>query len=425
MMIPIERATDAAARKHACALLGVATDADRDECRRAALLQIDAADYGPTAAWHDAVDVLFSPYGNRDGAGSRSAPSALCAEAETQLSERIEEFAANLFGLEPDERRRRCEELRWEAMFSPRMSRRLGLLAAGLDITPPAVESPGLDRQSQLIRWALTMFPLRPAARSDMYLLARDAMRDAPLEWEFSAQKFAQARPDLAQLAPDVMGAVREHRLEEQAIRRQIKNRRREARRQLWARWRSAAGLKPGGGLFRVLVVSLLWTVAASLSRVDFREKKPPPSVGRVFRQFQKSRDLARSMPAADLHAIGRKLGNTTLDMLSWQATDTMPTAERNDVMKRLSAGRKLTEAQFETIQRTLRDRGQEGLARDIREFQAEARADDPSAATDASGSPDLPLSNSGAVQPAKDSAPDESPERPILNNDGPDKTTD
>ncbi len=297
MTTSINDSRDASLRGGACALLGLAADASPDECRRVALAQIDAADYEPTAAWHAAAEVLFSPSADPDGDPRPVPPVALCEEMETQLRDQIEGFAATMFQLEPAVRLRRWIELRKAAAFSRPLHRRLELLSPGLELDPPAVETLGADRQSQLIRWSLALFPLRPAARSIAYMQALEAMREAPREWESAANKLARSQPRLAQLAPDLLAAAGSHRLLQHALKRRAKNRARAARKEERARRREGAGAAP---IWVVLaVIGIGARLVGTLSKMDSPASNSRPglsakdiqSAQEMFERMQRERE--------------------------------------------------------------------------------------------------------------------------------------
>jgi len=277
MTISIKQILDPSARNRAGALLGLAPNADPDECRRAALSQIEAADYDPTPAWHAAAELLFSLPAEPDAAAHTATPLALREEIETQLHDQVEEFAVTMIQLEPAARLRRWNELRTAAGFSRPLQRRLELLSPGLDLCPPSNETLGSDRQGQLTRWILTLFPLRPVARSVSYIQALDALREAPPEWESAAAKLEKTQPGLVRLAPDLIIAARSCKLQRQAVERQAKRRRREARREAWSRWRASTSASPIWIL--LLVVGLGARFVAGLSKMESRPSNNRPSL--------------------------------------------------------------------------------------------------------------------------------------------------
>ena len=277
MAIPIRRLLDDVGHDQARALLGVAPDAGPDECRRVALAQLDQADFDPIAGWHDAVEIVFPPRSEQQNATLRNSNLALHEAAEASLSDEIEAFAVVFFTFEPCERTRLWNSFRKRAKFSATLSWRLELLESGLNFIPPAIDSLGYDRQRQLIRWILTIFPLRPAARGATWILARDAMRDSPLEWEAAGNKLVQADPQLAQLVPDLVAAACSYKSQQQARLRQTKVRRREARKQKWARWRSGVSSSPIWMI--LLAIGLGARFIGTMSGVGSRSSSHRPAI--------------------------------------------------------------------------------------------------------------------------------------------------
>lgn len=277
MTLPIKRQIDDVGCDQARELLGLAPDVDSDKCRRAALALLDEAGYEPSASWHDAVEILFTLESEQQSAGSRTSRPALRDAVEASLSGEIEAFAGGFFTFEPGERTRLWNALRKRARFSVRLSRRMEMLEPGLDIVAPSVELLEPDRQSQLVRCVLTIFPLRPAARSANWIVARDAMRDSPREWEVAADNLVRADPKVAALVPDLIAECRSFTSQLRTLARQKKSRRREAREQRWKRWRSVIKATPVWMI--LLVVSLGARFIATMGHVGSPSSSNRPSL--------------------------------------------------------------------------------------------------------------------------------------------------
>ncbi len=279
-------------RDRACKLLGVESHVAPDERRRACLAQLDEADFDPPAAWHDSVDVLIRP-GRTSGAFTWHSIPALYEEAETGLSEEIEEFAARLLGIEPAERTRIWTSLSKRAEFSPALKRRLALLEAGLHIVVPEQLTSAPDRQGRLIRWVLAFYTSRLPTRTAIWIVACDAMCDSPEDWGRAADGLASQHPEIAQLAPELVDNARSWKSQRRVVQQRTKSRRREVRRKRWARWRSY--VSPGDGSSRwIIVVAVVMGIrfaGSSLRHVDFGVHEPASR--RSTYQFPKYSDKA------------------------------------------------------------------------------------------------------------------------------------
>ena len=387
MTIPTEHTIVTGGRMRAGALLGAGPDAGPDDRRRAALAQLDHADYDPPAAWHDAIALLFGPEELRldpeddQNAAFQVSKPALRDEMERQLGDEIEKFAARFFDIDPIERTRIWKALRQRGEFSGMLSRRPELLAPGLNVVAPRHDSLGQDGQSLLIRWIIGGFPLRMRNRAAIWMLACDVMRNSPENWSVAADQLRRDNREIARLAPDLVAEASLLQVQQRRRTQQIKVRQRALKRNKWTRWRSKVigNGKIPGWVTAMVVISVLRVAGTTLSRVDVSEKPNSQRSSERFREIVRRSEVpakanyTAEQGAARSSGQGRNSGPEVPIVLS-QAADFMPDALRADVKARLRTNRRLTVEQSEWLERFLKDIHHGDALRQLRDYQGPPR---------------------------------------------------
>ncbi len=195
--------SDEYAARWAAEQLGVTVGASAEDCTKAFLRQLEEEDFVPPAPLRKAWEYLAGT-----SIGDASVPSWVEAEAEEEISVRVEQFAAQFFKHSREERTRQWKELHAKAARWPRLEMRLRQLKPGLAVEIPALSNLGA-RESLLIQWTAELFPLPPERRAVHRLeLLRKGVIDDMRYWEQAARSVEGQQPALAAIGQDLLAPM-------------------------------------------------------------------------------------------------------------------------------------------------------------------------------------------------------------------------
>lgn len=261
-------------------VLGVAAGTSPRQVHAAVLEQLDSADFVPPPPLEQAVLLVADKLPASLWARDRG--TEMFRARERELSKYVERLASVFFSLDPVKRRAAWQAARQRAAFSIPLSARLDALAAGLDVTLPALIGDGTSFTDRLANGVCKSFVMVPPARAAWREEQIERALADPHPWQAAARDLQHRYPQLLRLAPELIASLfQATQLRDDAV----KQARRAEKKQAKAAPRREPFFSSRSYTWVIIVVAimlirgLMMALRSDTSRTPTTLPVPPPSI--------------------------------------------------------------------------------------------------------------------------------------------------